>query len=64
LDNDGEPIDDFAIDDCVYINGDHIEIEAEWLGKGSDVSALAGRKVRLEYQSRATKLYSMQFVDR
>ena len=64
LDKDGKPIEGFAVDDCVYINGDHIEIEVEWLGKGTDVSALAGRPVQVVFQSRGTRLYSMQFVDR
>jgi hypothetical protein len=64
LDEGGKPIDGFAVDDCVYINGDHVEIEVEWMGKGSDVSALAGRPIQIVFQSRGTKLYSMQFIDR
>jgi len=60
----GTPIEGFSIDDCVYINGDHVEIEVEWLGKGTDISALAGRPIKVVVQSRGTKLYSMQFVDR
>jgi hypothetical protein len=64
LDEAGKPIEGFSIEDCVYINGDHVDIEVEWLGRGSDVSALAGRPVRLALAMRGTKLYSLQFVDR
>ncbi len=64
LDQGGKPIPGFGVDDCVYINGDFIDTEVEWLGKGSDVSALAGRPVQLVFQMRGTKLYSMQFVAR
>jgi hypothetical protein len=63
-DENGKPIEGFGIDDCVYINGDHMEIEVEWMGREHDVSALAGRPVRLAFQMRGTKLYSLQFVDR
>jgi hypothetical protein len=64
LDERGQPIDGFRVEDCIYINGDHVEIEVEWLGKGVDISTLAGRPVQLVFESRGTKLYSMQFVDR
>ncbi len=64
LDEDGKPIEGFSEDDCIYINGDHIDTEVEWMGKGHDVSALAGRPVQVEFRMRGTKLYSMQFVDR
>jgi len=64
LDEAGKPIDGFSVENCVYINGDHIEIEVEWLDKGTDVSAVAGRPVQLVFQTRGTKLYSLQFVNR
>ena len=64
LDERGEPIDGFRVDDCVYINGDFIDTAVEWSTKGTDVSELAGRPVRLVFRMRGTKLYSMQFVDR
>jgi hypothetical protein len=64
LDENGKPIAGFSIDDCVYINGDHIEIEVEWLDRGKNVSELAGRPVQLLFHMRGTKLYSMQFVNR
>jgi Concanavalin A-like lectin/glucanases superfamily len=64
LDEKGKPIKGFAVDDCVYINGDHIETEVEWAKKGRDLAALAGQPVQLVFRMRGTKLYSMQFVDR
>jgi hypothetical protein len=64
LDQNGKPIEGFSLEDCVYNNGDHVAIEVEWLEKGADVSALAGRPVQIVFQSRGTKLYSIQFVDR
>jgi hypothetical protein len=64
LDENGEPIEGVGVDDCVYINGDFIETEVEWLKKGTDLSALAGKPVKVMIRSRGTKLYSLQFVDR
>jgi hypothetical protein len=59
LDENGRSIDGFGVDDCVYINGDFIDTEVEWLHKG-----LAGKPVQLVIRSRGTKLYSLQFVSR
>jgi hypothetical protein len=64
LDENGKPIEGFGVDDCVYINGDFIETQVEWLNKGTDISALADRAVQLVIRSRGTKLYSLQFVNR
>ena len=64
LDENGNKIDGFGVDDCVYINGDFIDKEVEWLNKGGDVSSLAGKPVQLEVRSRGTKLYSLQFQRR
>lgn len=36
LDETGQPIKGFSVDDCVYINGDFIETEVEWI-KNQDV---------------------------
>ena len=63
-DEKGRPIDGFGVDDCIYINGDSISTDVEWLKKGRDVSSLAGKPVRLVIQSRGTKLYSLQFERR
>ncbi len=64
LDEKGRPIDGFGVEDCVYINGDFINAEVEWLSKGTDVSSLAGKPVQLVFRSRGTKLYSLQFAHR
>lgn len=63
LDENGQPIEGFSVDDSVYINGDFIRGDVEWLGRGKDVSALAGKKVQLVFRMRGSKLYAMQFVN-
>lgn len=63
-DESGNPIEGFSLDDCIYINGDFIEKEVEWLTRGFDVSELEGRSVRLVFRMRGSKLYAMQFVRR
>ncbi|MBE7538330.1 MAG: hypothetical protein HS122_07950 [Opitutaceae bacterium] len=66
---DGSPIPGFEWQNCVYINGDFIAKTVEWLtGSGhpahTDVSALAGRPVRLVMKMRGTSLYAFQFEGR
>jgi len=61
LDESGKPIPGWGVDDCVYINGDFIEKEVEWLHSGQDVSSLAGKTVQLVFRLRGAKLYAMQF---
>jgi hypothetical protein len=62
LDENGKPIEGFTVDDGLYINGDFIAGEVEWLN-GPDVSALAGKTVQVVLRMRGTKLYAMQFVN-
>ncbi|MDO8540876.1 MAG: LamG-like jellyroll fold domain-containing protein [Opitutaceae bacterium] len=64
LDEHGAAIPGFSVDDCVYVNGDEIDYEVEWLGPGKDVGALAGRVVQLVARMRGTSLYALQFVKR
>ncbi len=67
VDEHGAAIPGFSVDDCVYINGDAVDYEVEWLvgGKGSkDVSALAGRSVQLVVRARGSSLYALQFATR
>jgi hypothetical protein len=61
-DVDGTPIEGYSVDDAVYVNGDFVDAEVEWLGRGSDVSHLAGRTVHLVFRLRGAKLYAFQFV--
>src|SRR5581483_5218517 len=63
LDESGSPVKGYSVDDCVYINGDFIRTPVEWLGKGTDVSALAGKPVRLLFRMRGAKLFAMQFQE-
>lgn len=62
LDESDRPIPGFGRDEAVMINGNHIEIDAEWLGKGNDISGLIGKNIKVRFDMRGSKLYSMQFV--
>ncbi|MDO8544732.1 MAG: LamG domain-containing protein [Opitutaceae bacterium] len=61
LDEHGAAIPGFATNDCVYINTNSVACTVEWLGRGTDVSALAARTVQLEFRLRGASLYSLQF---
>ncbi len=63
LDESGKPVEGLSVDDCIYINGDFVKTEVEWLGKGKEIGNLAGRTVQLVIRMRGSKLYAMQFVD-
>ncbi len=62
LDESGKPVEGFSVDDCVYINGDFMRTEVEWLGRGKELGDLAGRTVQLVIRMRGSKLYAMQFI--
>jgi hypothetical protein len=68
IDERGAPVPGFSVDECVYVNGDEIDYEVEWLAKDGkrtkDVSALAGKPVQLVARLRGTSLYALQFVSR
>jgi hypothetical protein len=68
LDEHGQPIPGFAVDDCVYINGDETDYEVQWLPAGgsrtSDLSPLAGRIVQVVVRMRGSSLYALQFIKR
>jgi len=63
LDGKGKPIPGFSMDECVYINGDFVDAEVEWLDQGKDLSDLIGKTVQVVIRMRGSKLYAMQFVD-
>ncbi len=63
LDEQGQDIEGYTVDDCVYINGDFIAKEVDWLETGADLSPLAGRTVQVVLRMRGAKLYAMQFVE-
>jgi hypothetical protein len=64
LDQSGRSIDGFDLEDCVYISGNFVETEVEWLRRGKDVSKLQGRPVQAVFRMRGAGLYSFQFVRR
>ena len=56
----GEPIPGFALADCRDIFGDSLEQAVRWK-RGSDVSALSGKTVRLRFVLKDADLYAIQF---
>ena len=60
LDEVDKPLPGFTLADCPEIYGDAIEQAVVWTG-GSDVSALAGRTVRLRVVLKDADLYSIRF---
>lgn len=60
LDAEGKPIPGFEMENCEIINGDYLAKAVSWKGK-NDVSALAGKPIRLRFEMRGTKLYSFRF---
>jgi hypothetical protein len=60
LDEAGKALPGRGIDDCKVINGDYVATRVEWKGP-DDLSAIAGRPVRLRFEMRGAKLYAFQF---
>jgi Concanavalin A-like lectin/glucanases superfamily len=63
LDESGKPVAGLSVDDCIYINGNFVRSDVEWVDKGKELGSLAGQTVRLVIRMRGSKLYAMQFVD-
>ena len=63
IDETGKPVPGFSVDECIYINGDFIAKEVEWIQKGKDVSELRGRALQLIFRMRGSKLYALQFIE-
>jgi len=57
----GTPLEGFALDHCFEMTGDSVEHTVRWKG-GTDVSALADRPVRLRFVLKDASLFSFQFV--
>ena len=55
----GQAIEGFTVADSDEINGNYTRVAVSW-NDSSDVSALAGRAVRLRFVMRDCKLYSFQ----
>lgn len=60
-DANGKAIPGFALDDCEPIYGDHIARVVQ-CNNGSDVSALAGKPVRLRFGMSDADLFSLRFT--
>ena len=60
---DGAEIPGYGLGDARVINGDYQRKTAQWRDGASDLSALAGRPVRLRFECRGAKLYSFQFAE-
>ncbi|MCZ6795650.1 MAG: hypothetical protein O7J95_18755, partial [Planctomycetota bacterium] len=54
------PYDGFSLADCTPLAGDAIEAPVAWKG-GRDVSALAGKPLRLRFEIRDADVYSFRF---
>jgi hypothetical protein len=59
-DAEGSPLPGFSLDDCQAIVGDTIRHVVQWK-QGGDVSALAGKPIRLRFVAHDADLYSMRF---
>lgn len=60
LDAGGAPIPGFTLLDADPLNGNSVRMVASWNGK-QDLSALAGKPVRLRFKMRGAHLYAFQF---
>lgn len=57
---DGQPLPGFRLADCHEVYGDSLDHGVAWKGT-SDLSALAGKPVRLKFEVKDADLYSFQF---
>lgn len=62
-DLDGKAIPGFTLGDCKPIYGDHIARLVEW-NRGSDLSSLSGKPIRLRFEMSDADLYSLRFRDK
>ena len=61
LDEAGQVLPGYGLEDCDLLEGNHVAQTVTWRGQPG-VAPLAGRPVRLRFEMRATKLYAFQFV--
>ena len=62
LDENGQAIKGYGLEDCPEIMGDTLRHTVRWRTQGGDVRALSGKPVRLQFVLRDADLYSFQFV--
>jgi hypothetical protein len=60
-DADGKPIPGFTLADCEEVGGNFVDQCVYWKGT-ADVSALAGKAVRIHFKLKRAKLYAFQFT--
>jgi hypothetical protein len=60
-DMDGNALSGYSLKECMEIYGDTIEREVHWKN-GTDVSALAGKPVRLRFVLKDADLFSFRFI--
>lgn len=60
-DADGRPIPGFTFAECEEIGGNFIDQAVQWNGK-ADVSALAGRSIRIQIRMKRARLYAFRFT--
>ena len=59
---DGQPIPGFTVEDCQMQIGNEIDRKVTWKS-GTDVSALAGKPVRLRISMKDADVFSFQFTE-
>jgi len=59
---DGTPIPRFSVEDCQMQIGNEIDRRVTWKS-GTDVSALAGKPVRLRFSMKDADVFSFQFTE-
>ncbi len=57
----GQPIRGYSLSDAHELYGDSLSLAAAWKGKETDVSALAGKNVRLKFVVRDADVFSYKF---
>lgn len=57
----GKPLPGFSLADAHELYGDSLSLEAAWKGKDTDVSALAGKAIRLKFVVRDADVFSYKF---
>ena len=62
LDESGQPMEGFSLQDCHPITGDSISHTVKWQNS-SDLSKLAGQNVKLRFELKEAHVFAFQFVD-
>lgn len=63
VDERGERIPGFGIEDCIPVTGDHLDSIVVWRDGKRDLEQIIGKTVRLEIEMRDADLYAVQFKE-